>query len=165
LKSKNPVYLGLGSNIGDRKKIIETAVSEISGLKDTKVLKRSSLYKTEPWGIKNQEFFLNSVIEIETSLNPSELLDKLKKIESALGRKTRQKWTEREIDIDILFFDNLKITDKDVNIPHPEIQNRNFVLVPFCEINPGFIHPVLKKSVKDLLNDSKDNSAVIIFKE
>lgn len=159
------IYLGLGSNIGDRKNFIESAVSEISKINNTKVTNSSSLYKTEPWGIKNQDFFLNSVIEIETLLNPEELLNELKRIETELGRKKRIKWFKREIDIDLLFYDDLLITNEYVNIPHPEIQNRKFVLIPFCEINPGYIHPALKKTMKELLNDSKDNSAVIIFKE
>lgn len=159
------VYLGLGSNLGDKKKFIESAIAGISGLKDTDIIKCSSLYKTDPWGIKNQDFFLNSVVELETSLNPAELLSELKRIESELGRKKRNKWEEREIDIDILFYGDIVLKNESVNIPHSELQNRKFVLIPFCELNPGFIHPVLKKSVIDLLNDSKDNSAVNIFKE
>ena len=157
------VYLGLGSNIGDKACFIKSAVIEISKLKDTKVLRSSSIYKTEPWGIKNQDFFLNSVLEIETLLTPDVLLSELKKIESGLGRKKRQKWYEREIDLDILFFDNLVITNESISIPHTELHNRNFVLIPMCELNPDFIHPVLNRKIKDLLNDSKDNSDVIKF--
>jgi 2-amino-4-hydroxy-6-hydroxymethyldihydropteridine diphosphokinase len=157
------VYLGLGSNIGDKVNFIKSAETGISKLTGTKVLRSSSIYKTEPWGIKNQDFFLNSVLEIETTLEPQVLLSELKKIESELGRKKRNKWYEREIDIDILFFNNLVISNRFVNIPHPEIQNRNFVLIPMCELNPDFFHPVLDRTVKDLLNDSKDNSGVIKF--
>jgi 2-amino-4-hydroxy-6-hydroxymethyldihydropteridine diphosphokinase len=157
------VYLGLGSNIGDKVSFIKSAETKISKLTGIKVLRSSSIYKTEPWGIKNQDFFLNSVLEIEANLEPQVLLSELKKIESDLGRKKRNKWYEREIDIDILFFDNLIISNESVNIPHPEIQNRNFVLIPMCELNPDFFHPVLNRTVKDLLNDSKDNSGVIKF--
>jgi 2-amino-4-hydroxy-6-hydroxymethyldihydropteridine diphosphokinase len=158
------VYLGLGSNIGDKKSFIKSAGNEISKLTGTKVIKSSSLYKTEPWGIKNQDYFLNSVLEIETALNPKDFLSELKKIESDLGRIKRHKWYEREIDIDILFFGDLVLTDDFVNIPHPEIQNRNFVLIPMCELNPDFIHPVLNRTVQDLLNDTQDNSKVAKFR-
>lgn len=158
------VYIGLGSNIGDKEEYIIKAESEISKIRNTKVLKSSSLYKTEPWGIKDQDFFLNSVLEIQTSLNPSELLAELKRIELILGRKKREKWLEREIDIDLLFFGDFILEIENLKIPHPEISNRNFVLVPMCELKPGFVHPVLKKTVKELLNDSKDSSAVTKLK-
>ena len=157
------IYLGLGSNIGDKIGFINAAVREISKMSNTKVLKSSSIYKTEPWGVTNQDYFLNSVLEIETNFTPSELLSEIKKIESLLGRKKRQKWFEREIDIDILFFNNLVFKSGNIEIPHPEIPKRNFVLVPLCELNPGLIHPVLNCTVKELLENSKDNSGVIKF--
>lgn len=158
------IYIGLGSNIGDKKDYIIKAELEISKIFNTKVLKSSSLYKTEPWGIKNQDFFLNSVLEIKTSLNPYELLSELKRIELVLGRKKREKWFEREIDIDLLFYNDFILEIEELKIPHPEISNRNFVLVPLCELNPDFVHPVFKKTMKELLNDSKDNSEVTILK-
>jgi 2-amino-4-hydroxy-6-hydroxymethyldihydropteridine diphosphokinase len=154
------VYLGLGSNIGDKTGYINSAIAEISKLRDTIVLKSSSIYKTEPWGIKEQEDFLNSAIEIKTNLRPEELLLELKRIEKVLGRKNREKWNKREIDIDILFYDDLILKNYKVNIPHPEIQNRRFVLIPLCELNPGFNHPVLKETLKSLLNKTRDNSKV-----
>jgi len=158
------IYIGLGSNIGDKKDYIIKAELEISKIFNTKVLKSSSLYKTEPWGIKNQDFFLNSVLEIKTSLNPYELLSELKRIELVLGRKKREKWFEREIDIDLLFYNDFILEIEELKIPHPEISNRNFVLVPLCELKPDFVHPVFKKTMKELLNDSIDNSEVTILK-
>ena len=155
------IYLGLGSNIGDKLSFIKSAEEEIAKLKDTIVLRSSSVYITEPWGVTSQEEFLNSVIEIESSLEPEELLKELKEIEIVLGRKNREKWFEREIDIDILFYGDLKITNSIVNIPHPEIQNRKFVLVPLCELNPGFIHPELNCSLESLLKNTKDKSEVV----
>jgi len=155
------IYLGLGSNIGDRFKYLKFAEKEISKLINTKVLRSSSIYKTEPWGIKLQNEFLNSVLEIESSYKAEDLLKELKKIEIALGRKKRNKWSEREIDIDILFYDNLILKNDLINIPHPEIQNRKFVLVPMCELNSGFIHPGLNCTLKSLLECTKDNSKVI----
>lgn len=155
------IYLGLGSNIGDRINFLNSAEKEISKLKGTKVLRSSSIYKTEPWGIKSQDDFINSVLEIESELEPGELLFELKKIETSLGRKNREKWTEREIDIDILFYDELVLQNEKIIIPHPEIQDRKFVLIPLCELNPGLIHPVLRKDMESLLKDTKDNSEVI----
>jgi 2-amino-4-hydroxy-6-hydroxymethyldihydropteridine diphosphokinase len=155
------VYLGLGSNIGDKKMFIESAVLRISEITRTKVIRSSLLYRTEPWGIKNQDFFLNSVVEIETGLKPEELLKELKKIETSVGREKREKWHEREIDIDILFYDGIIFENDQIKIPHPELHKRNFVLVPMCELNPEFVHPVLKRSMLELLNESMDSSAVI----
>jgi 2-amino-4-hydroxy-6-hydroxymethyldihydropteridine diphosphokinase len=155
------IYLGLGSNIGNKLNYIKSAGKEISELKGTKVLRSSSVYKTEPWGIKAQDEYLNSVLEIESALTPEELLKELKKIEIVLGRKNREKWREREIDIDILFYDDMVLKNETVNIPHPEIQNRKFVLEPLCELNPGLIHPVLKCTLEKLLNNTNDNSEVI----
>ncbi|MFA5405146.1 MAG: 2-amino-4-hydroxy-6-hydroxymethyldihydropteridine diphosphokinase [Ignavibacteria bacterium] len=154
------IYLGLGSNIGDKLKFINSAEEKISKLYKTKVLRSSSVYKSEPWGIKTQEEFFNSVLEIDTELKPEHLLAELKKIEIVLGRKNREKWFKREIDIDILFYDNIVLKNDFINIPHPEIQNRKFVLVPLCELNPGFIHPVLNDTLENLLKNSEDNSKV-----
>jgi len=150
------VFLGLGSNIGDRLNFISNAVTEIRNNKAVKFVKSSSVYETEPWGVEKQNLFLNIVIEICTALKPDELLKFIKEIEPVLGRVARKKWTEREIDIDILFYDDLIINKKGLNIPHPEIQNRNFVLIPMNEIAPDFIHPVLKKKISELTVMSPD---------
>ena len=155
------VFIGLGSNLGDRMSYLKDAVKEIS--KFAVIKKCSSIYETEPWGYKEQRLFLNCVIEIETKHEPLNLLKEVRKIETGLGRVERKKWTEREIDIDILFYGNLTFENDDVKIPHPEIQNRKFVLEPMSEIEPGFIHPVLKKNIANLFRNTVDNSKVIEY--
>lgn len=156
-------YLGLGSNIGDRISFIENALTEISKIPDTKVVKMSSVYETEPWGEIRQDDFLNSVIEIDTKLDAAILLKELKEIEKKLGRNKTAKWSEREIDIDLLFY-GIEIIENDVmNVPHLQIENRRFVLFPMAEIAPDFIHPVLKKSISELLKETTDELNVIKF--
>ncbi|MBN1633609.1 MAG: 2-amino-4-hydroxy-6-hydroxymethyldihydropteridine diphosphokinase [Ignavibacteria bacterium] len=150
------VFLGLGSNIGNRLNYISNAVSEIKNNGKNSLIKLSSLYETEPWGKKQQNLFINIVIEISTSLSPDELLLLIKDTEKKLGRAVRSKWSEREIDVDILFYDDLVIKKKGLEIPHPEIQNRNFVLIPLNEIAPDFIHPILKKKISVLFLLSPD---------
>jgi 2-amino-4-hydroxy-6-hydroxymethyldihydropteridine diphosphokinase len=159
------VYLSLGSNIGDRLAYIKNALKEIKHLKNTKVLKSSSIYQTEPWGYKKQESFLNLIISIETGKSPLNLIEDLKEIEYRCGRQLRDKWLEREIDIDILFFEDYILKSEQLEIPHPQIQDRRFVLVPLNEIEPGLIHPVFNKSVKELLEITKDKSKVIKHKD
>ena len=158
------VYLGLGSNKGKRISYIEKAIEEISGLPETKIFVRSGIYETEPWGNIEQEDYLNSVIGIQTQLNAEDLLKELKFIEKLIGRKENKKWSEREIDIDLLFYGN-EIIDKDhMKVPHGQIENRRFVLVPMNEIAPGFMHPVFKKSISQLLEDTTDILKVFKYK-
>ena len=158
------VYLGLGSNKGKRISYIEKAIEEISGLPETKIFVRSGIYETEPWGNIEQEDYLNSVIGIQTQLNAEDLLKELKSIEKHIGRKENKKWSEREIDIDLLFYGN-EIIDKDhMKVPHGQIENRRFVLVPMNEIAPGFMHPVFKKSISQLLEDTTDILKVFKYK-
>ena len=158
------VYLGLGSNKGERISYIEKAIEEISGLPETKIFVRSGIYETEPWGNIEQEDYLNSVIGIQTQLNAEDLLKELKSIEKHIGRKENKKWSEREIDIDLLFYGD-EIIDKDhMKVPHGQIENRRFVLVPMNEIAPGFMHPVFKKSISQLLEDTTDKLKVFKYK-
>jgi len=161
---KENVYLGLGSNVGNRAGFLKKTAEKISEHKNIKLIRSSSMYETEPWGITDQEKFLNSVIEIETGLMPSELLDFLKATEKSVGRTKRGKWLEREIDIDILFFGDLVYQSGVLTVPHKEVQNRRFVLVPMNEIAPDFVHPVLLKPMKKLLALTRDKSKVKIFK-
>lgn len=150
------VFLGLGSNIGDRKKYLEEAIAEIDKIPETNVTKLSSVYETEPWGFKEQDEYLNAVVEIETDINYPELLKEVKDIEIRLGRDKRDKWKSRKIDIDILFYGDLVYEDENLHIPHKHIENRNFVLVPLNEIEPDFIHPVTKKKISEILQNSND---------
>mgnify|MGYP000002149925 CR=1 FL=1 len=158
------VFLGLGSNINDRLKFLDTAASLIGSCSNIETVSVSSVYETEPWGIKEQNLFLNRVIKVDTSFSPKELLDFVKKTEKKAGRKEREKWYEREIDIDILFFANVVYEDEKFSVPHKEVQNRKFVLVPMCELDGNFIHPVLKKTMNELLKITKDISEVCIYK-
>lgn len=157
-------YLGLGSNKGERISYIKKALSEIGKIENTRIVKSSSIYETEPWGVEDQDDYLNSAVELETSLDPENLLKELKNIERKTGRTGNKKWSEREIDIDLLFYGDEIIDNEFMNVPHSQIENRKFVLIPMNEIAPEFIHPVLKKSITDLLKESKDELSVIEFK-
>ncbi len=150
------VFLGLGSNIGDRKKYLEEAIQGIKNIPGTKVLKLSSVYETEPWGFSEQEEYLNAVIEIETQQAYEKLLKEVKGIEIILGRDKTDKWKSRKIDIDILFYGDLVYEDENLHIPHKHIEDRNFVLVPLNEIEPDFVHPITKKKISEILQNSKD---------
>ncbi len=154
------VFLGLGSNLGNRVEYIEKAIAEIGFLKNTKVIKKASLYETEPWGFTEQPDFINSAVEIETSLSAQELFNEVKSIEQKLKRQSKGKWQEREIDIDILFYGNEIIRSEKINIPHKEIENRKFVMIPMNELAPDFIHPVFNETINELLSKSKDSLVV-----
>ncbi|MBS1518380.1 MAG: 2-amino-4-hydroxy-6-hydroxymethyldihydropteridine diphosphokinase [Bacteroidetes bacterium] len=163
MNGKNTVFLGLGSNKGERISYIENVISKLENHNSIKVLRKSGVYETEPWGISDQPDYLNSVLEIETTLGPMELLVELKSLEKKTGRSESKKWSEREIDIDILFYGDLVIKNENINIPHSFIEERKFVLVPLAELDPEFIHPVLKRSVKELLETTKDKLKVVSY--
>lgn len=144
------VYIGIGSNLGDRKANCMRAIELLAG-KGIVVRKESSLYETDPWGDKNQPKFLNMAIEIETELKPRDLLNILVGIEKELGRKNSRKWGPRIIDLDILLYNSITIDQKDLKIPHPFMHKRDFVLKPLYEIAPDVKHPVLNLSTGELL--------------
>ncbi len=145
------VFLGLGSNIGDRRKFISDACNIIRNNDDATILKVSSYYETSPYGNIEQNNFLNAVIEIKTNFTVEKLYGFVKEIETKLGRKNREtKWGPREIDIDILFYNDLIYRSDRVIIPHPEILKRDFVVVPMIEIAPGFVHPVTKVRISEI---------------
>lgn len=155
------VYLGIGSNLGDRESNLRNAVEKL-GEYAGKILKVSSVYETEPWGFKSDEKFLNMVVELETSLKPSGLLGRLLMIESMMGRlREGKQYSSRIIDIDILFYGNLGCYTKALEIPHPKLHERKFVLAPLAEIVPDLVHPVLKKSITQLLSECSDKGNVI----
>lgn len=163
------VHLGLGSNIGDRLGYVQQAVSLLSGDKNIKLVSTSSFYETEPWKTKTDSWFVNAVATISTTYSPEELLAICQRIESQLGRKrdNTDGYSDRTIDIDILFYDD-KIINKhedgiDLIIPHANAHERAFVLVPLLEVAPEYIHPVFKKSISDLYDDLADPEVVILY--
>ena len=153
MTQSNTVFLGLGSNIGDKLNFLKKAVEQINQLENTTVTEISSIYKTPPFGYENQDYFLNCAIKIETDLNHKNLLHLLQNIEIKLGRKRLIKWGPRTIDIDILFFNDEIINEPNLKIPHPYIQERAFVLIPLNDIANDFIHPVLQQDINSLLKN------------
>jgi len=153
-------YIGIGSNLGDKLYYCEKAISEILKIDRHKLLAKSSLFQTEPIGYTSQDWFVNGVIKIETDLEPSELLQTLKTIEAQLGRTETLRWGPRTIDLDILFFDDIQIQTGELKVPHPHIQDRKFVLIPLAEIDRNLIHPVLKRTIQELLDDFKEDQKV-----
>ena len=146
----NRAFLLTGGNIGERWQNLEVAMQWIEKLAGT-VLKISSAYETAAWGLKDQEPFLNQVLLISTPLTPGEILHTISDIEQKMGRKRMEKMGPRIIDIDILFYNTEIISLPDLIVPHPQIQHRRFVLTPLNEVAPRFIHPVLNKTVNELL--------------
>ena len=150
---KNKVYLSLGSNIGNRQEYIESAIELVGKTEGIKILKKSGLYETSPIGYVEQDLFLNAVIKIETDFSAREILKIINKIENELDRKREIRWGPRTIDIDILIFSDKKINETDLIIPHKEMLNRLFVLVPLIEIYDGdyFGKEVIAKRIDELL--------------
>ncbi len=142
-------YIGIGSNLGNREENCERAIKLLEA-DNIKVKKRSSMIESEPWGMEDQPKFINMAVEIETDLEQEQLLSLLKRIEFKIGRRPAERWGAREIDLDILLYDDLILKTPELEIPHPHIAERKFVLKPLAEIAPEKIHPVLKKSIKDL---------------
>lgn len=155
------VVIILGSNLGDRKKTIEEATN-ILVEKTGKLVAVSAFYETEPWGFESLDLFLNQVVVADTRLSPEQILQHCLETETQLGR-TRSgsaRYASRPIDIDILFCDSLVIDIPGLTIPHPRLQERNFVLAPLNELMPDFIHPVLYQKISALFNASPDTLKV-----
>lgn len=152
-------YLLIGGNLGNRKENLSKAIELIKEYCG-ELTNSSSLYETAAWGMTDQPSFFNQALEISTTLNARQLIRKILKIEKMMGRVRKEKLGPRIIDIDILFYENEVQDIRFLKIPHPEIQNRRFVLVPLAEIAPGFHHPVLKKTITELLEECPDNLEV-----
>jgi 2-amino-4-hydroxy-6-hydroxymethyldihydropteridine diphosphokinase len=158
------VYVGIGSNVGDRKENFLEALKRVTNLPDTKMIKESSLYESEPLG-DAKEWYVNGAIQIETRFKPETLLLKFKNIERAMGRKkVKKRWGSRIIDLDILLYDGLILKKKNLRIPHPEMQNRKFVLVPLSEIAPQVVHPELGMTISELLINLNDDKKVHLYR-
>ena len=155
------VFVGLGSNIGDRLEFLQKGVLELERTPGLSVTLISSVYETEPVGKKNQRQFLNAAVELSCSVSVSQLYERMKEIERLIGRTPTERWGPREIDLDLLYFDDEVIEGSTFIVPHRESSNRRFVLVPLSEIAPDFIDPAKKCSVRTLLESCPDTSEVV----
>lgn len=152
-------YLLLGTNLGNKEDNLKKAIKLIKKL--GRIKKHSAIYETEPWGFIEERNFFNMALCLETFLSPFELLNEILRIEISIGRKRQEKqWIAREIDIDIIFYDDRIIHDECLTVPHPQLQKRKFVLVPLNEIAPSFIHPSVGKNISTLLKECNDDCEV-----
>ena len=159
------VFLSLGSNLGDRLANLKRAIEKIEEPSQIMVTKVSPVYETEPVGRENQGWFLNLVLQVETSLEPFALLERFSSIEDQMGRKREKRWGSRNIDLDILLYDTRMVDSERLTIPHPRMHERRFVLVPLAQIAPKLLHPRLKKNIEELLVCCRDGSGVRPYPE
>jgi 2-amino-4-hydroxy-6-hydroxymethyldihydropteridine diphosphokinase len=151
------VYLALGTNLGDRLANLETAISALPPM--VRIQARSPIYETPPWGVTDQPAFLNMVLRGDTELKPFRLLWQLKRLEVRQGRLPARHWGPRLIDIDMLFYDDLVLDAPGLTLPHPRLHQRAFVLVPLADLAPDLVHPLLGRTIRDLLT-SVDTTGV-----
>lgn len=159
------VYLSLGSNLGDRIGYIQQATSLLGSVENISIIRTSAFYETEPWDMNSENWFVNAVVELKTSLSPQDLLAECKRIENLLGRneKTSSDYKDRTIDIDILFYGKEIINEETLTIPHKYVHLRAFTLVPLLELIPDFEHPVLHKTISELHNDLENPEMVFLY--
>ena len=164
MAEKQTIYLHTGSNLGDRISYLAQACNLLEKHVG-KISTQSRLYETEAWGVKDQPDFINQALEVQTELTPDEVLAQIKKIEKEIGRQENEKWHERIIDIDILFFGDTILSTEHLKIPHPHCHERMFVLVPLMEIAGNLIHPILNLAIEDLYMNCEDPLEVILMEE
>ena len=159
------VYLSLGSNIGDRLGDVQQAASIIGTTNNISIVSSSSFYETEPWQMDSPNWFVNAIVQISTSLSPEELLIVINRIEAQLGRDRsgKREYTDRTIDIDILFYDDKIINTDKLTIPHKFFHRRACMLVPMLEIAQDYIHPLFKKSISELYDELEDPEQVVLY--
>ena len=155
-------HLIIGSNLGDRLAQLATARKEI--VSDIgQIIRESEIYETQPWGYADQPWFLNQALEVQSNLDPFKAIERLNKIEVKTGRTPGEKWHARHMDIDVILCGSDVIHEQGLEIPHPHMAERNFVLVPLMEIAPETLHPVLGKTIEELYFESRDKGEVYIF--
>lgn len=155
----NQAFILLGTNLGDKRANLQQAILSISA-NLISIVSYSDIYETAAWGNTNQDNFYNQVIEVKTELSANDLLQKLLKIETEMGRVRNQKWEARIIDLDILYFNHEIIDTENLKVPHPYLHVRRFTLAPLVQIAPEFLHPVFNKTNTELLENCSDNSEV-----
>ena len=158
-------YLGLGSNLGDRDARLREAIVRLGDPETLTIVAASSIYETAPWGYTNQPDFLNCALEIETRLTPAMLLQRIEKVEHEIGRTPSWRYGPRIIDVDILLYGDLcmHLTDPDLSIPHPRMDQRAFVLIPLAEIAGDVVHPVLQRTISDLASNVGEREGVKVW--
>lgn len=156
-------YIGIGSNMGDRLGYIQQSVTMLSSFDGIDVLETSGFYETEPYGFKEQNWFVNAIIKIKTTLLPIDLLHACQSVEEKLGRVRGKKWGPRTIDLDILFYDNLVVSSDILTIPHPGMKDRAYCIVPMLELDENFVHPVLKKTMLQIHSDLESVDEVFLY--
>jgi 2-amino-4-hydroxy-6-hydroxymethyldihydropteridine diphosphokinase len=161
----NRAFIGIGSNLGDRKANFLEAIEKIAEMPELRIVKQSSLYESEPHG-NARTWFVNAVIEVESELPADQLLKRLKAIETAMGRKRvkGKRYGSRIIDLDILFFNNEVVEKRTLKIPHPRLQDRRFVLAPLSELAPQLVHPKLNATVSELLASTRDTKKIHLLR-
>lgn len=160
------VYLSLGSNSGDRIGFVQQATSLLAAADGITIVRTSAFYETEPWGMESENWFVNAVVEIKTTLSPRDLLKECQRIEKQLGRQHKSMnkgYADRTIDIDILFYNKDIINEDDLVIPHKYLHLRAFTLVPLLELIPNFEHPVLHRTISELHNDLENPEMVFLY--